>query len=351
MITAGPNGTACPGSKLPFSPGFNAGVSNTGAGEYSPFTLNLEKPDGQQQIQSIATSCPPGMAANIASVTVDARPRSKRCRCPTRMHRPAAPKAKSGQRPAPAGLGSQAVVLGGKLYFTKGDRRCPFGLLASTDAIGRAIPHRLGQRPRDDHGQRRHTAAVTTKTVTPVPKTIDGVPVQLKQINVSVNRPGTSSSTRRTARRPCVTGRWAAGKKAARGALLPASTSRTAPTSAFKPDFKAYTEGHTSKEGGASLRVRITYPPGAYANIGKSVTYLPYDLPSRLKPTIQHACPDYDFQPQHAADVRPAVAGRPRRSSTRRYSRTRLKGPPTSSRTPTARSPTWTSSSTNRKAA
>ncbi len=52
------------------------------------------------------------------------------------------------------------------------------------------------------------TAAVTTKTVKPIPTILNGVPVQLKRIVVTVERPGKrrSSSTRPTARR-C---RWVA---------------------------------------------------------------------------------------------------------------------------------------------
>ncbi len=294
-ITSGPGGTPCPGAQLPFAPGFSAGSVNTGAGAYTPFVLTIEKPDGQQALQSITAQLPPGLAAKIASVTpcadtaaIEALP------LPDPSPPPCGPESEIGETVTESGLGSEPVSLKGKLFLTKGVDGAPFGLLASTEA--KTGPFDLGWvNILSTVSVNEETAAVTTKSVTAIPQRLDGVPVQLKKITVNVNREGFEFNPTNCTRME-VTGSLGGWEGASDPVSAPFQAANC-PALGFKPDFKAYTEGHTSKEGGASLRVVIDYPKGYYANIAKSVTYLPYDLPSRLKPTIQHACPDYDFNP------------------------------------------------------
>ena len=67
---SGPNGTPCQTQgPLPFAPSQTAGVSNNQAGAFSPFTLTINRPDGNQALNTITTQLPPGAAAQIAKVT------------------------------------------------------------------------------------------------------------------------------------------------------------------------------------------------------------------------------------------------------------------------------------------
>jgi len=292
------DGQPCPGSgPLPFAPTFQAGTTNNHAGEFSPFTLTIKKPDGDAALESITTQLPPGLAAKISAVTPCANPQA--IATVTETAPPCGPESLIGHTTSVSGLGGSPVTLPGNLYLTKGLDGAPFGLLASTKA--ETGPFNLGYiNILSTITVNEETAVVTTKTVTQIPQFIKGVPAQLKEVNVTVERPGNAPfQFNPTNCSPMsVTGTLGGWEGTSEVLSSPFQASSCA-SLGFKPDFKAYTTGHTSKEGGASLRVVINYPQAYsyYSNIAKSVTYLPYDLPSRLKPTIQHACPDYDFNP------------------------------------------------------
>ncbi len=292
-ITGGPDGSPCPASKLPFAPSFQAGVTDTQAGADTPFELTVEHPDGDQALESITIHLPPGLAGLIKEVTP----------CPEEaaLSDACGPESLVGQITSVSGLGGDPVTLAGKLYLTgalqqtNGHGAAPFGLLAVTPAV--AGPFHLGDvNVFSTINVNPDTAAVTVHSE-PIPKMLKGVPVQLKTVHVIVQRPEdrpfqfnpTNCSTM------SITGTLKGYEEASGvGVVWPFQAANCAAL-AFHPEFTASTSGQTSKEDGASLDVKITYPPGAYANIAKSVTDLPYALPSRLT-TIQKACPDTVFE-------------------------------------------------------
>ncbi len=73
-------------------------------------------------------------------------------------------------------------------------------------------------------------------------------------------------------------------------------TPKRATKLAFKPTFKASTNGRTSRTDGASLSVALTMPVklGTQANIREVKVELPKQLPSRLT-TLQKACTEAQF--------------------------------------------------------
>ena len=68
-LDSGPNGTECPGQVRPFNPSLTAGTSNPAAGDYSSFTLKLNREDGDQFLGKLNFIMPPGLTANLHGIT------------------------------------------------------------------------------------------------------------------------------------------------------------------------------------------------------------------------------------------------------------------------------------------
>ena len=186
-ITSGPNGEACPTNPRQLTPSFVAGSSNPQAGAYTSFTVKLNRPDADQQINGVAVTLPPGIAGTLKNVTPCPEP-------PAGVEWSCGPSSRLGSSTASGGLGSSPVTLGGTAYLTTGYDGAPFGLLVQTNAehVG---PFNLGViNVRSRINVDENTAAVTITTDPgprgeALPTFLKGAPVQLKQLVVTVDRP------------------------------------------------------------------------------------------------------------------------------------------------------------------
>lgn len=288
-LTPNADGEPCPSSgPLPFSPSFEAGSSNPQAGGFTPFTLTIHRPDGDQALRSIVMHTPPGLAAVIASVTPCKEPQIAANQCGA--------DSLIGHSTASAGLGSDPVTLGGDVYLTDGYKGAPFGLLAVTHAV--AGPFNLGDVPvRSAISIDPYTAAVTV-TSDPLPQFVKGVPSQIKTLNVTVDRPGfefnpTNCSTM------AVTGSLGGYEGGSSSVSTPFHASNCA-SLPFSPKLTASAGGHGSKVGGTSFDVTVSSAGLGQAGIAKVFLTIPKILPSRLT-TIQKACIDKVFEANPAS--------------------------------------------------
>jgi hypothetical protein len=291
-VSSGPGGGPCPANPLPFAPSLQAGSTNAQAAGFSPFTLTINRPDGQQALQGLTLQLPTGLAGVLASVTPCPEPQASKNEC--------GPQSLVGHSTASSGLGPEPFTLSGQVFLTgpytgstvpPGTPAAPFGLSVVTPAV--AGPFNLGDvtvRSRIDVDP--STAAVTV-TSDPFPTMLKGVPVELKQINVTTDRPNFQFNPTNCS--PLSIGARLTGSQ---GSSIPVSYPFKVTGCAalpFAPKFEASTEARTSKANGASLRVRVTSTGLGVANIGKTKVTLPIALPSRLT-TIQKACVDKVFE-------------------------------------------------------
>ena len=300
-ISSGAGGSPCPSSQLPFAPSMRAGATNSQAGAFSDFELEIAHSDGDQQLTGVTVHLPPGLAAMLKSVTPCAEPQASLGQC--------GPESEIGHVSASAGLGPEPFVQTGHVYLTGPYQGSPFGLSIVTPAV--AGPFNLGEVVvRSAISVDPHTAAVTVSsslptTVQGVGLPPSGVPLQLKQIQVSIDRqdfqfnPTNCSPT-------SITGTLGGGE----GAAAPVVARFTATGCAslpFTPTLTASTQGQASRSDGASLTVRVTATPGQ-ANVARTVLTLPKTLPSRQS-TIRQACLAAVFESNPATCPEGSVIG------------------------------------------
>jgi hypothetical protein len=295
-LESGPGGGACT-SVQPFTPGFNAQSTNTAAGAFTPFTLNISRPDADQALGTVTTTLPAGIAAIIAAVTPCPEPQAAAGTCGA--------ESLIGHTTASAGLGPEPFTAPqGQVFLTGSYKGAPFGLSIVTPAV--AGPFNLGEViVRAAISINPNTAAVTIVS-DPLPTRLQGIPLQLQHINVTVDRPGfefNPTSCQPKSIEGTITG--AAGASAAVSSPFQVSNCAGLP---FKPKIKESVTGQGSKADGVGFDVTLESAGLGQANIHKVDLTLPKALPSRLD-TIQKACKEQIFNVNPAACDAGSVVG------------------------------------------
>ncbi len=285
QITSAPNGAPCQSSR-PFQPGFQAGTTSVQAGGYTPLTLTMSRPDADQTLGKLAVVLPPGVSAGLRGVKLCEEPQAASGDCPA--------ESQIGQVVVSAGLGSDPYsVEDGKAYITGPYKGDPFGVDVVVPAV--AGPFNLGTEVVRSKVDVDPTDAHLTVVTDPFPTILDGIPLQLQHVNVTVDRPGFVFNP--TSCEPMkLTGQLESTEGATSNVSTPFQVTNCAALS-FKPEFKVSTSAKTSRTEGASLHVSLTLPAGAQgtkANVAKVKVSLPKQLPSPLK-TLQKACTEKVF--------------------------------------------------------
>jgi hypothetical protein len=288
-LTSGPGGSACP-PPSPFAPGFDAGVASVQAGGFTPFLTTFTRSDADQSMQGVSVTLPPGLSGSLSGLPLCQEPQASAGTCSSASE--------IGTVTAGAGAGpTPFYVTGGKVFMTAGYKGAPFGLSVVVPA--KAGPFDLGTvvvRAKVEVDP--HTAQLTV-TTDPLPQVVGGVPVNLRLVNVTIDRPNFTFNP--TNCNPMnVTGSMTGGQ----GAVVALSNHfqvTNCGALGFKPQFKVSTSGKTSRVNGASLDAKLVYPKTVgQANIARVKVALPKQLPSRLT-TLQKACPAATFEANPAA--------------------------------------------------
>ena len=187
-----PGGGPCPKTlaERPFSPTYSAGVSNSKAGKFSPFSLHITRPDGAQEIRQVNVNLPPGMVAKLKGTEY----------CPEASIQAAEGKSGAAELASPscpanslvgtsataAGSGSAPFHTTGKAYLAGPYKGAPISMVFVTPAV--AGPYDLGTVVvRVAINIDPETAEVHAVS-DPIPYIFGGVKLDLRSIDVSINR-------------------------------------------------------------------------------------------------------------------------------------------------------------------
>jgi hypothetical protein len=306
-VGSGPGGGACPSGR--FSPAFTAGTLSNRAGASSAFSLTLSREDGERRFGAFSVKLPPGLSGILSGVTPCPEPQAAQGNCP--------PAAEIGTATVGAGPGADPFYLpapgqpANRIYLTgpvpQGSNQsgAPFGLSIVVPAL--VGPFDLGTVVvRASIAIDPRTAQMTISSgVGGVPIVEDGIPLDIRTLELNIDRPGFIVNPTNCARQE-ITGTIssAGGASAAVSSPFQAANCASMP---FKPRLTALTHARTSKADGAYLHVKIVSGPGQ-ADIAKVKIDLPKQLPSRLT-TLQRACRAKVFEADPAACPAASIVG------------------------------------------
>jgi hypothetical protein len=291
QLISGPNGSGCVEATTgePSHPRFEAGTIDNQAGASSSFGATFSRQDGEQAFEGFTITTPPGLLGVLKNVA--------RCPEPQAQEGDCGSESQIGETTVAVGAGTDPYwIAGGKVYLTGPYNGGPFGLAIVIPTItgpftltGNGGPGKEIVRAsiRIDP----HTLQLTIVSAQ-FPTILEGIPLQIKTVNVTLNRPGflinptscapSSVNAAVTSFQQNVTTAVSSPFEAVNCANLP-----------FKPSITASTQSKPSKADGASLTVKIIQKQGE-ANLRGVDLQLPAVLPARLT-TLQSACTEAQF--------------------------------------------------------
>ncbi len=301
--------TGCP-APLAFTPVETSEDHYLQAGASTPLTLDFAREGGQPYLSQLATTLPAGLLGDIASVpTLCQEPQANAGDCP--------PASEIGTVRATAGSGSEPLTVPaadeppGAVYLTGPYDGSPYGLAIEVDAE-HVSPYRLGEVvARATVSLDPYTARVTITAVesyvrsdgstalspTPLPSMVGGVPVRLRSIAITLQRPhfvvNPTNCQQLSMQATLVGVASPLGPDAATATLLTPFQVGGCGALAFSPGATATATAPSSRAGGTSLAVSVT-PVAGQANLGAVTLALPPELVARLS-RLQQGCTGSQF--------------------------------------------------------
>jgi hypothetical protein len=276
-ISSSPDGGACATTPAaePNHPGFSAGTLAPGAGAYSPFVLHLSRADGSQELQALNLTLPPGLLGTLAGIPPcsDAQIAAAEAHSGVaEQQSPSCPAAAQvGTIRAGAGAGPEPFYASGKIYLAGPYKGAPLSLASITPAV--AGPFDLGTVvDRVASFVNPETAQIRAVTDT-IPHIRDGIPLDIRSIAVSLDRPNFIFNPTNCA--PMSIGATTTtllGQSADLSSPFQASGCQSLP---FKPQLKLSLKGGTRRNRFPALKAVLTAKPGE-ANSAAAQVILPH---------------------------------------------------------------------------
>ncbi len=192
-VTSGPGGSPCPGSTRPFNPALQASSLDSTAGTHSPFTLEVTRNDGDQNLSSIDVTTPPGFSATLKGIPYCSDAALAAAAVPSysglqEESNPSCPSASQiGTTIAGSGAGTHPVYLPGRVYLAGPYKGAPLSLAVITPAV--VGPYDLGSVVIRAALRVNSETAQITAVSDPLPQVLEGIPLRLRSVLINLNRP------------------------------------------------------------------------------------------------------------------------------------------------------------------
>lgn len=288
-VTENPDGSPCVQhlGERPFEPQLEAGTVSNSAGTYSPFVFRLTRKDEDQEFSQLQTTLPPGLTAKIAGISrcsdaaiAQATYRTGAGQGELEQIDPSCPASSEiGSSQVGSGVGQALTYIPGKVYLAGPYRGAPLSMVVITPVV--TGPYDLGVNVvRAALDLDRQTAQVSV-TTDPFPQIYQGIPVRLRDIRVSVDRPETTlnpTSCDPMAIAARVTGTGGDLGSTADDSAVDLSERFQAANCdrlGFKPKLTFRFKGSTTRTGHPALTA-VLRPRAGDANIGATSVILPH---------------------------------------------------------------------------
>ena len=284
-----------------FAPAFSAGTVSSQAAAFSPVVMSFSRQDGEQDFRGLEETLPPGVSAKLAGVPECGNAEANAGACPE--------SSRIGSVTVGAGAGPSPYYVHGSVYLTGPYNNGPFGDVVEVPAI--AGPFNLDEngKPVTVRGSIRinPTTAQATVVSDPFPSILQGIPLQVRNVNVNLDRPGFTFNAS-SCNPLSVTATLTSTQNAAAAVSSPYQATNCA-TLPFAPKLTASVSGHASRANGATFSVKLESAGLGQANIHRVDLQLPGALPSRLS-TLQKACLAATFEANPASCSPESIIGK-----------------------------------------
>jgi hypothetical protein len=190
-ISRGAGGSPCSGQIRPFSPRLEAGTTNPLAGDFSAFSLKLDRDDGDQYLHDLNFTMPPGLTGSLRGISYCSEAAIQQAALQLGGTEEKYPSCRQssliGTSNVAAGPGGHPFHVTGKMYLAGPFKGAPLSLAVITPAV--AGPYDYGTQvvrvalhvdPLD-----AHVSAVSDS----LPLIIGGVPLRMRTIKVNIDKP------------------------------------------------------------------------------------------------------------------------------------------------------------------
>jgi hypothetical protein len=281
QIGASADANPCPDSAAAATKAlsFTAGTITPQAGAYSPFVLNLARPDGSQRLSGFDLTLPPGLSGRLAGVATcsdqalaAAEARSGLEEGALEQANPSCPAdSRLGSVTVAAGPGPSPLHVAGTTYLAGPYKGAPLSMAVITPAV--AGPFDLGVVVvRAALYVEPETARIHAVS-DPFPQVVHGIPLDLRSVSVNLDRPSFTINPT-----SCDTLGFTGAAQTASGQSMPLTERFQVGGCSglpFKPALSLALKGSVERSSNPRLVATLKAQPGE-ANIARAQVKLPH---------------------------------------------------------------------------